>query len=145
MVRWLVRQARWLLPVVGIVLVSASCGVRSAATASAKPSGPKPSASAVLVFGVVEASPGCSVARQLHPCAALLLGHVRVEARSLPAGATASTRTGADGRYSLRLGRGRYVLVAVWRQGLVRCSPVLVSVMSLAPMRANIHCGSGIR
>jgi hypothetical protein len=140
--RWLARQARWLLPAVGIVLVSASCGVRSAATASTKPS-----ASAVLIFGVVEVSPGCSVVRQLHPCGALLLGHVRVEARPLPAGVTvtASTRTRGDGHYSVRLGRGRYVLVAVWGRGLARCSPVLVSVTSLAPVRANIHCDSGIR
>ena len=102
------QQARWLLPTAALVLMSASCGVRPAATHPAPPSG-----STVLISGVVQASPGCPVERQNHPCEPRLLGDVRVEARSLPAGVTASTRTRADGHYSLRLGQGRYVLVAV--------------------------------
>ncbi len=73
------------------------------------------------------------------------MGDVRVEARSLPAGATASTRTRADGHYSLRLRRGRYVLVAMTGQILPRCPHVLVSVTSPAPVRADINCDSGIR
>jgi hypothetical protein len=73
------------------------------------------------------------------------VGDVRVEARSLSAGMTASTRTRADGHYSLRLGHGRYMLVAVPRQALPRCPHVLVSVTSLAPVHANIRCDSGIR
>ena len=47
---------------------------------------------------------------------ARLLGDVRVEARCLPAGVTASTRTRADGHYSFRLGRGQFVLAAATRQ-----------------------------
>jgi hypothetical protein len=58
---------------------------------------------------------------------------------------TASTRTRADGHYSFRLEQGRYVLVAVTRQVVPRCPPVLVSVTSPAPVRANINCDSGIR
>ncbi|PZS39533.1 MAG: hypothetical protein DLM62_07775 [Pseudonocardiales bacterium] len=74
------------------------------------------------------------------------MGEVRIEARSLPAGVTASTRTRADdGHYSLRLGKGRYVLVAVTRQVVPRCPHVLVAVTSPAPVRANITCDSGIR
>jgi hypothetical protein len=73
------------------------------------------------------------------------VGDVRVEARPLSAGVTASTRTSADGRYFLRLRRGRYVLVALTRQIPPRCPHVLVSVTSLAPVRANINCDSGIR
>jgi hypothetical protein len=138
--RWLGPRARWLPAAVGIVLVSASCGVRPAATGSAQPSG-----STVLVSGVVQASPGCPVERQDHACEPRLLGDVRVEARSLPAGVTASTRTRADGHYSFRLGKGRYVLAAVTRQVLPRCPHVRVSVTSPAPVRANINCDSGIR
>jgi hypothetical protein len=74
---------------------------------------------------------------------------VRIEARSLSAGpaarVTASTRTRADGRYSLRLSPGRYLLVAVIGQFLPRCPEVTVSVSSGQRVRANIHCDSGIR
>jgi hypothetical protein len=130
---------RWLPLAVGIVLVSASCGVRSAATGSAQPSG-----SAALIFGVVEASPGCPVERQDHACEPHPLDGVRVEARSLNSRVTASTRTRAGGRYSFRLGPGRYVLVVVTRQVVPRCSHVPIAVSSRAPVRANINCDTGI-
>jgi hypothetical protein len=95
---------------------------------------------------VVEASPGCPVERPSRLCKPRPLGEVRVEARSLPAGVIASTRTRADdGHYSLRLGQGRYVLVAVTRKVVPRCPHVLVAVTSPAPVRANINCDSGIR
>jgi hypothetical protein len=138
--RWPGPLARWLLPAAGLVLVSASCGVRPAATGAAQPSG-----AAALISGVVAASPGCPVERPDRACKPRPLGDVRIEARSLPAGVTASTRTRADGHYSFRLGPGRYVLVAVTGQVVPRCPHVLVSVMSPAPVRANIHCDSGIR
>jgi hypothetical protein len=138
--RWLGPQARWLLPAAGLVLVSASCGVRPAATHPAQPF-----SSTVLIFGTVEASPGCPVERQNRACKPRPLGDVRVEARSLPAGVAASTRTRADGHYSFRLGQGRYVLVAATRQVVPRCPHVLVAVTSPAPVRANINCDSGIR
>jgi hypothetical protein len=102
---------RPLLPAVGFVLVSASCGMSPAATNPAQQSG-----STALIFGVVEASPGCPVERQDRACKPRLLGGVRVEARPLAAGTTATTRTGAGGRYSFRLANGRYVLVAATGQ-----------------------------
>jgi hypothetical protein len=132
--------ARRLLPAVGIVLLSASCGVHPAATGPAQPSG-----STVLLSGVVQASPGCPVERQSHPCKPRPVGDVRVEARSLPASVAASTHTSADGHYFLRLSQGRYELVALTRQILPRCPHVLVSITSPAPVRANINCDSGIR
>jgi hypothetical protein len=138
--RWFGPQARWLLPTAALVLVSASCGVRPAGTASAQPSGP-----VTLVAGLVEARPGCPVERPSRLCKPRPLSEVRVEARSLPAGETAITRTRADGRYSFRLGKGRYVLVPVLRQVLTRCPHILVAVTSPAPVRANINCDSGIR
>lgn len=133
-------RAWLLLPAAGLVLLTASCGVRTAATGSAQPSG-----STVLLSGVVRASPSCPVERQGHPCKPRPVGNVRVEARSLPAGVTASTRTGADGHYILRLRRGRYVLVAVTGQVFPLCPHVHVFVNSLAPVRADINCDSGIR
>jgi hypothetical protein len=138
--RWPGLRARWLLAAVGIVLVSASCGVRPAGTHPAQPSAPT-----ALISGVVQASPGCPVERPSRLCKPRPLGDVRVEARSLPAGVTTSTRTRADGHYSFRLGKGRYVLATVTRQVLPRCPHVLVLVTSPAPVRANIHCDSGIR
>jgi hypothetical protein len=138
--RWLGPLARWLLPTAALVLVSASCGVHPAA-----PHPAQPSALTALISGVVEARPGCPVERPSRLCKPRPLGEVRVEARSLPAGVTASTRTRADGHYSFRLGKGRYVLVTVTRQAIPRCPHVLVAVTSRAPVRANIHCDSGIR
>jgi hypothetical protein len=138
--RWLGPLARWLPATAALVLVSASCGVRPAASHPAQPSAPT-----VLISGVVDARPGCPVERPNRLCKPRPLGEVRVVARSVPAGVTVSTRTRADGHYSLRLRRGRYVLVAMTGQILPRCPHVLVSVTSLAPVRANINCDSGIR
>ena len=114
--------------------------MRPAGTHPAQPSGPT-----ALISGVVEAGPGCPVERPSRLCKPRPLGEVRVEARSPAAGVTASTRTRADGHYSLKLGKGRYVLVAVTRQVVPRCPHVVVAVTSPAPVRANINCDSGIR
>ena len=101
--------------------------------------------STALIFGVVAASPGCPVERQDHACKPRVLGGVRVEARPLAAGTTATTRTGAGGRYSFRLAKGRYVLVAATGQVVPRCPHIFVSVISPAPVHADISCDSGIR
>jgi hypothetical protein len=132
--------ARWLLPAVGLALLSASCGVRAASTGATQPSG-----STALIFGVVEASPGCPVERQDHACKPRPMGDIRVEAWSLRARVTTRTRTRTDGHYSFRLAQGRYVLVAATRHVVPRCPHVLVSVTSPAPVRVNIDCDSGIR
>jgi len=73
------------------------------------------------------------------------VGHVRVEARDLRTGLTVSTRTSADGHYALRLGKGRYVLSVAEQKVFPRCPEVIVPVASLAPVRADIRCDSGIR
>ena len=138
--QWLVLWARLLVPAVGLVLLSASCGARPAAVGPGQPYG-----STVLLSGVVQASPGCPVERQGHPCKPRPVGNVRIEARSLPTGVAASTRTSADGHYSLRLRRGRYVLVALTRQILPLCPHVRILLTSLAPVHADITCDSGIR
>jgi hypothetical protein len=109
-------------------------------------SGPgQPSGPTALISGVVAARPGCPVERPSRLCNPRPVGDVLVEARSLSAGVTASTRTHADGHYSMRLGQGRYVLVAVTRQALPRCPHVPVSITSPAAVHANIRCDSGIR
>jgi hypothetical protein len=132
--------ARWLLPAACLVLVTAACGVHPAATGSARPP-----ASSALISGVVVARPGCPVeGRHDRFCRPRPLSDVRIEARSLPAGVTAATRTRADGRYALRLRPGRYVLVAVTDQVLPRCPHVVVSVTPPS-VRVNINCDSGIR
>jgi hypothetical protein len=155
-------RARWLLPAVGIVLASASCGVRPAATPSnqAEPagstsagstssgstsSGSTSSGPTALVSGVVETGSGCPVQLDDSQCKARRLADVQVEARPLPAGTTVSTRTRGDGHYSLRLGQGRYMLVVVLGQGVPNCSQMVVSVTSAASVRVDIRCDSGIR
>jgi hypothetical protein len=101
--------------------------------------------STALIFGVVEASPGCPVERPDRACQPRVLGGVRVEARPLAAGTAAATRTGAGGRYSFRLAKGRYVLVTATGQVVPRCPHIVVSVTSPAPVHADISCDSGIR
>lgn len=140
--RRLGQSARSLLPAVGIVLVTASCGVRPAP--SARPPA-KPPGSVARVFGVVTASPACPVERPGHACAPRPVGHVRVEARNLRTGLTVSTGTSGGGHYSLRLGKGRYVLSVAATKVFPRCPEVIVAVASLAPVRANLQCDSGIR
>src|SRR5262249_23885924 len=135
--QWLGPRAWWLLLAVGLPLVGASCGVRSASTGS--------SGSTAVVSGVVQASPGCPVEQQGQNCQPRRLGHVQVEARSVPAGGTVTTRTGTGGQYSFRLAPGRYVLVAMMGQVIPNCPHVPVSVTSPAPVRAYITCDSGIR
>jgi hypothetical protein len=94
---------------------------------------------------VVETSSGCPVQRLDSRCQARRLGDVQVEARSLSAGVTASTRTSGDGHYSFRLQQGRYMLIVVLGQVVPRCSQVLVSITSQSSVQADIHCDTGIR
>ena len=129
-----------MLPAVGFVLVSASCGMRPAATNPVQQPG-----STTLIFGVVEASPGCPVERPDRACQPRLLDGVRVEARPLAVGTTATTRTGTGGRYSFRLAKGRYELVAATGQVVPHCPHIVVSVTTPAPVHADISCDSGIR
>jgi hypothetical protein len=133
-------RARLLLPAAGLVLLSASCGVRQAVTGP-----PQPSGATALLSGVVRAGPSCPVERPGHPCKPRPLGNIRVEARSVPAGVITSTRTSTAGHYVLRLSQGRYLLVAMTGQVPPRCPQVHISVTPPAPVRADINCDSGIR
>jgi hypothetical protein len=94
---------------------------------------------------VVVASPGCPGRPAGSGLSPRVLGGVRVEARRLPAAVTATTRTGADCRYSLRLAPGRYVLNVATGRIFPRCPQVTVSVRSARPVRADMTCDSGIR
>jgi hypothetical protein len=94
---------------------------------------------------VVETSSGCPVQRLDSRCQARRLGDVQVEARSLSAGVTASTRTSGDGHYYFRLQPGRYMLIVVLGQVVPRCSQVLVSITSQPSVKADINCYTGIR
>jgi hypothetical protein len=163
-----------LLLAAAVVLVTASCGsggpgtsaAPGGAAASAAPGasgtpalpatpGPatpgatgtrSPGATAVI-SGVVAASPTCPADPVYHACRPRPLPDVEVQARSPGAALIASVRTGADGRYSLRLGPGSYLLVVVTTQVLPKCPPVPVSVRSgsAAAIRADINCDTGMR
>jgi len=94
---------------------------------------------------VVQTGSGCPAQRLDSRCEGRRLGDVQVEARSLSAGVTASTRTSGDGRYSFRLQPGRYMLTVVPGQVVPRCSQVLVSITSQPSVKADINCDIGIR
>lgn len=57
----------------------------------------------------------------------------------------ASTRTDADGNYTLALQPGEYTLVVDTGAALPFCDPVTVSVQVDRPMRADLSCDTGIR
>jgi hypothetical protein len=125
-----------LLPVAA-VLLTVACGTQPAApTATATRSG----GSTTVVFGVIKAVPACPADRVAHACSPHPLADVRVHADSAGARVIASSVTGADGRYSLRAGPGRYVLRA---PASLRCRPVPVTVSPGAAIRADLTCAVG--
>lgn len=165
------RPYRRLVLLAATVLVTASCGVRAASPGT--PGGsPTPSAPATTgssapttsggtrttparpdggatVFGIIRINPSCPVDPVRHVCSPHPLGNVEVQALAPSAGVTsarvaASAMTAANGRYSLRLKRGSYVLVVVLHGPLPRCPHQPVSIRSATALRADITCDSSI-
>jgi hypothetical protein len=121
-----------LLPVAA-VLLSVSCGTNPAAPAAPAATTP----TTAVVFGVVKAVPACPADPVAHACSPHPLADVRVQADSAGARVISSSVTGADGRFSLRVGPGSYVLRA---PALLRCRPVLVTVPPGVSIRADLTC-----
>lgn len=105
----------------------------------------RPPGATAKVVGVVLAAPTCPADPVYHACRPRPLGHVEVQARSAGAAVKASTRTGADGHYTLQVGPGSYLLVVVTTGAFPRCPHVRVSAVSGTAIRANITCDTGLR
>jgi hypothetical protein len=123
-----------LLPVAAVLLI-VSCGTNPAAPAATAT--PAPATPTAVVFGVIKAVPACPADRVAHACSPHPLADVRVEADSAGTQVISSSVTGADGRYSLQLGPGRYVLRAPVS---LRCRPVPVTVPPGAAIRVDLTC-----
>jgi len=124
-------------PTAATPTATASPGQTAAPTATATRSG----GSTAVVFGVIKAVPACPADRVAHACSPHPLADVRVHADSAGARVISSSVTGADGRYSLRVGPGRYVLRA---PASLRCRPVPVTVPPGAAIRADLTCAVGL-
>lgn len=159
------QRLRW-AALAAAVLAASSCGVRAPGSAgSGSSSGPisaassapaggqsssraaptKPAGPAGNVVGVVRTGPGCPMDPVYHVCGSHPLSRVQVQALTPNAKVAASAWTQYDGRYSLRLAPGSYVLVVLIAAPYPRCPRHLVSVGPGAVARADITCRSGIR
>jgi hypothetical protein len=96
------------------------------------------------VFGVVLAGPTCPVETPDEPCPPRPVD-AEISAQDGEGAIVASTRTDADGDYTLSLEPGGYTLVADTGAALPFCDPVTVSVPTDRPVRADISCDTGIR
>lgn len=161
-----VRVLQRLLLPAAVVLATASCGVRALHTSVPAASGPpggtgspvrsaksaapsaaarRPPAGTAVIFGVVLASPACPVDRVYHACHPRPIGGAEVQARTAIAGVVATARTGTDGRFTLRIKPGSYLLVVRTPQVFPRCPRALVTLGSGATVRTHINCDIGLR
>ncbi len=96
------------------------------------------------VFGVVLAGPTCPVETADDPCPPRPVD-AAIDAHDAEGDVVASTRTDADGHYSLTLAPGSYTVVATTGAGLPICQAVTIIVTPGPPVRADISCDTGIR
>jgi len=122
---------------VAAVLLTVSCGTTPATPAATSGTNPAATPQTAVVSGVVKATPACPADLVAHACSPHPLANVRVQADSAGARVTSSSVTGADGRYSLQVGPGSYVLRA---PASLRCRPVPVTISPGAAIRANLTC-----
>lgn len=121
-----------------IAVLSAMLGVLASAcggTAGAGSSG---------IRGVVLLGPQCPVVQQGSPCPDLPFeGAVAVT--NLSGRLVGTTRSGADGRFEIRVEPGTYVLQAIDLQGINLSKPVTVEVRAGHMSDATVLVDTGIR
>ena len=96
------------------------------------------------VRGTVLAGPTCPVERAGNPCPDKpIVADVRIVRGD---GSTAATtRTGADGRFSVAVAPSRYMVQATSSLAFSGCKPVDVTVPQGAYATADVSCDTGIR
>jgi hypothetical protein len=92
------------------------------------------------VSGVVTADPTCPVERINQPCPPRPVS-AEIDARTQAGKSVAATHTDPDGRYTLVLPPGTYILT-VRTTGLPRCPPTPISVRSVPRHRHPMICSS---
>jgi hypothetical protein len=148
---WGVRaDVEWLMPVRAalVALFAAAvvaCGSDERGGSSTQRTAPATARpGSARVFGVVLAGPTCPVATPEEPCPPQPVD-AEISAQDSEGAIVASTRTDADGDYTLSLEPGDYTLVADTAAALPFCDPVTVSVPVDRSVRADISCDTGIR
>ena len=135
MVTVMIRGAAWFGAMACAVSVLAACG------SSATPAHQGPAQGTVV--GRVMAGPTCPVQRVGVPCPER---PVVAEVQARTAGTVvASTRSGRDGTYRLRLPAGTYTLSAVTPNLFPRCAPRDVTMTAARTTGGNLTCDTGIR
>jgi len=97
------------------------------------------------LVGTVTASPSCAVERPDQPCPPRPVAAANVEVFDRAEHLVTSIDADADGRFSLTLAPGRYVLTASSGTIFPSCPPFTVEVPTAGDARADILCDSGIR
>lgn len=90
------------------------------------------------------AGPTCPVERVGSPCPPNPVG-AEVDAHDPTGRLVATTRSGGDGGYRLRLAAGTYTLTVVVAGTFPRCPAVTVTVSPGTVSTAAISCDTGIR
>ncbi len=134
-------RARWVLGVVTVasLVTTAGCATRDRSPVATTSS----TIATANVSGVVTAAPTCPVERIDQLCPPRPVS-AKIDARTRAGKAVAATHTDPDGRYTLVLPAGTFILT-VRTTGLPRCPPTPVTVHSGPGVSADIRCDTGIR
>jgi hypothetical protein len=114
-----------------LVVLAAACGGSAGASASG-------------IRGVVLLGPQCPVLQQGRPCPdAPFEGTVAVT--TLSGRLVGTTRSGADGRFEIRVDPGTYLMSAINLEGINFSKPVTVEVTAGDMTEATVLVDTGIR
>jgi hypothetical protein len=126
---------------IAIVVGLAGCGDTDRAPSTSAPSTVLGSSG---VHGTVSAGPTCPVERAGEPCPPHPVA-ATVQAVNESGEEIATTQSGSDGRYSIALPAGRYVLTATTGSVYPYCDPTEIAVPPARDVVADISCDTGIR
>ena len=96
------------------------------------------------MHGTVSVGPTCPVERADEPCPPQPVT-ATVHATNESGEEIATTQSGSDGRYSIALPPGRYVLTATTGSAYPYCDPTEIEVPPARDIVADISCDTGIR
>jgi hypothetical protein len=142
-VEWLMPIRTTLVALLAAAVVACGSDERSGSTTQRTPLTTTRPPDA-RVFGVVLAGPTCPVVTPKEPCPPRPVD-AEISAQDAEGAIVASTRTDADGDYTLSLEPGDYTLVADTGGALPFCDPVTVWVPVNQSVRADFSCDTGIR